>query len=184
MKRITYNAVLLLLAGSLTGCAKSDEYYEMLGEQGHVSTLLSEANSNDSKVRANALTGLGIAAANADPAYARAHNREPVDPAKLVPAVDPVIKALRAGDDFVRYCAGYALRYLAESVEDPQALTRITEALIEHEPAHAKGDDHQHFVEGLAAIAAKAEEIPELAAKAQAVLDAERTQERDPETEK
>ncbi|MDA1162236.1 MAG: hypothetical protein O3B13_03955 [Planctomycetota bacterium] len=184
MRRLTHITVLLLFAVPLTGCSKSREYYEMLGEQGDVSTLLSELKSSDPKVRANALTGLGIAAMNADPAYARAQDREPVDPAKLVPAVDPVITSLRAGDGFVRYCAGYALRHFAESMKDPQALTRITDALVEHMPPLDNGDDYKHYEEGLAAIAARADDAPELAAKAAAVLDVDRSNEHDPEGEK
>jgi hypothetical protein len=38
---LRHAAVLLLVSVPLTGCSKSDEYYEMLGEQWQVSTLLS-----------------------------------------------------------------------------------------------------------------------------------------------
>ena len=72
----------------------------------------------------------------------------------------------------MRYCAGFALRHLAASVQDASALARITDALIEYKPRVDNGDDYQHYVEGLTAIAARADKLPELAAKAQAAIDA------------
>ncbi|MFN0021686.1 MAG: hypothetical protein ACKVP0_25845 [Pirellulaceae bacterium] len=166
--------LLVPVALMLASCSRNSQEYEELGKQGQVSTLLSDLKSGDATVRANSLTGLGFAAACANPARASEQDRRAVDPEKLLPAVDPVINSLGDDDTFVRYCAGYALRYLAESVEHGPALTRITDALIEHKPQVDNGDDHKHYVEGLTAIAARAGDFPELAAKAQAALGGER----------
>jgi hypothetical protein len=154
-----YTQMQVLLALFLFGCSKSDEYYEMLGEQGRVSTLLKHLDSGDRSARARSLSGIGLAAARAKPG-------------ELLPAVEPVINSLEDDDSFVRYCAGFALSHLAASVQDAPALARITEALIKHKPQVDNGDDYQHYVKGLTAIAARADEFPELAAKAQAAIDA------------
>lgn len=166
----------LKLTVLLTGCTKrSNEYYEMLGKQGQITPLLSELESDDAEVRANSLTGVSFAAQYARQDWALERNRESVDPAKLIPAVEPVIRALRDEDGFVPYCAGHALRCLAESVEDPQALARITNALVEHKPSYGNGDDYKHFIEGLSAIAANTEATPESRARARQILDADRS---------
>lgn len=154
---LTYPTVLVLILG---GCSKSDEYYEMLGKQGSVVTLLAHLGSSDSNVKARSLSGIGIAATR-------------VNPDELLPAVEPVINAMEDDDVFVRYCAAFALRHMAATVQDAPAIARITDALIKHKPRVDNGDDYQHYVDGLTAIAARADTFPESASKAKMAIDLE-----------
>ena len=108
------------------GCGYGD--YEQLGESGDVKTLLAMLKSDDAEDRWNALRGLGLAAQYTRPSeYANPGH----DPAQLVAAVDPVIAALHDKDGQVRSYAVFALRWIAEKVDEPMAHNKAVEALID-----------------------------------------------------